>query len=82
MNGLPHITAAESPLELVDDIEKEAGKSELRIPGVHPTEALRPPVLAERALRGADLARTDLAYLLDRSVRSALTGQKIANLKI
>ncbi len=43
------------------------GIRELRIPGVHATEALRPPVLAERALRGADLARTDLTYLLDRT---------------
>ena len=29
------------------------GIRELRIPGVQVTEALRPPVLAERALRGA-----------------------------
>ena len=43
------------------------GVRELRIPGVHPTEALRPPVLAERALRGAGLGRTSLTYLLDRT---------------
>ena len=43
-----------------------AGIRELRIPGVHATEALRPPVLAERALAGADLARS-LTYLFQRT---------------
>ncbi|HEY5143180.1 MAG TPA: alpha-(1-_3)-arabinofuranosyltransferase family protein, partial [Solirubrobacteraceae bacterium] len=43
------------------------GIRELRIPGVHPTETLRTPLLAEDALRGADLARTSLSYLLDRT---------------
>src|SRR4051812_47212473 len=43
------------------------GIRELRIPGVRATEALRPPVLAERALRGADLRRAGLTYLFDRT---------------
>jgi arabinofuranan 3-O-arabinosyltransferase len=43
------------------------GIAELRIPGVHASEALRPPVLAERALRGADLSRSALTYLFDRT---------------
>ena len=50
--------------------EGEAGAGgirELRIPGVRATEPLRPPVLAERALRGADLRRAALTYLFDRT---------------
>lgn len=43
------------------------GIRELRIPGVHPTETLRTPVLAETAARGADLGRTSLTYLFDRT---------------
>ncbi len=43
------------------------GIRELRIPGVHASEALRPPVLVERALRGADLRRSALTYLFDRT---------------
>jgi hypothetical protein len=43
------------------------GIRELRIPGVTPREALRPPVLAERALAGQDLAGTGLTYLFERT---------------
>jgi arabinofuranan 3-O-arabinosyltransferase len=43
------------------------GIRELRIPGVHATEALRPPVLAERALAGTDVSRSSLTYLLERT---------------
>ncbi len=43
------------------------GVSELRIPGLRATEALRPPVLVQRALRGADLGRSSLTYLFDRT---------------
>jgi arabinofuranan 3-O-arabinosyltransferase len=42
------------------------GISELRIPGVSATEALRLPVDATRALRGADLSSTGLTYLFER----------------
>jgi hypothetical protein len=41
------------------------GIRELRIPGVRVTEALRPPVLAERALRGSDFPGA-LTYLFSR----------------
>jgi arabinofuranan 3-O-arabinosyltransferase len=41
-----------------------AGIRELRIPGVHATEALRPPVIAERALRGTAPA---LTYVFQRT---------------
>ncbi len=43
------------------------GFSELRIPGVHVRELLRPPVLTERALAGADLGRDSLSYLFERT---------------
>ena len=43
------------------------GIRELRIPGVTAREALRPPVLAERALAGRDLETTGLTYLFERT---------------
>ncbi len=43
------------------------GIRELRIPGVRATEALRPPLLVEHALHGADLSRAGLTYLFDRT---------------
>ena len=43
------------------------GIRELRIPGVTVREALRPPVLAETALRGRDLSGVGLDYLLERT---------------
>jgi hypothetical protein len=42
------------------------GIRELRIPGVSVSETLRPPVLAADALRGSDLSRSPLTYLLQR----------------
>ncbi|MEA2404126.1 MAG: arabinofuranan 3-O-arabinosyltransferase [Thermoleophilaceae bacterium] len=38
------------------------GFDEVRVPGLHVRELLRPPVLAERALAGRDLTSTPLAY--------------------
>jgi arabinofuranan 3-O-arabinosyltransferase len=43
------------------------GLSEVRVPGVRVTETLRPPLLAERALRGVALSRTSLAYVFERT---------------
>jgi len=43
------------------------GIRELRVPGVTVREALRPPVLAETALRGRDLSGVGLDYLLERT---------------
>lgn len=43
------------------------GFREVRVPGVHVRELLRPPVLAERALAGADLRRTNLSYVFSRT---------------
>jgi hypothetical protein len=43
------------------------GLAEVRIPGVTATEALRAPVLAETALRGADLSHSSLNYVFERT---------------
>jgi arabinofuranan 3-O-arabinosyltransferase len=42
------------------------GIRELRVPGLNVDELLRPPVLAEQALRDTDLGKTPLEYLFDR----------------
>ncbi|HEY8584140.1 MAG TPA: alpha-(1-_3)-arabinofuranosyltransferase family protein, partial [Capillimicrobium sp.] len=50
------------------DVDGGAGGiRELRIPGVTAREALRPPTVAETALRGADLAGTPLTYVFERT---------------
>ena len=46
---------------------RRGGIRELEIPGVGVTEALRPPVLAERALAGADVSGTSLTYVFQRT---------------
>ena len=43
------------------------GLAELRIPGVTAREYLRPPRLIEDAVRGADLSRSSLSYVLQRT---------------
>jgi arabinofuranan 3-O-arabinosyltransferase len=43
------------------------GIRELRVPGITVREALRPPVLAESALQGRDLAGVGLDYLFERT---------------
>jgi arabinofuranan 3-O-arabinosyltransferase len=43
------------------------GIAELRIPGVRVREWLRPPRVLEDALRGADLARSSLSYVFQRT---------------
>lgn len=43
------------------------GLAEVRIPGVHVTESLRPPVDAEQALRGVDLSHANLSYAFSRA---------------
>ena len=56
------------------------GFDEIRVPGLRITDALRPPVLAERALAGRALTHTGLTYLLERTTgdtpfrRQPLTG--------
>ncbi|MGZ6641109.1 MAG: alpha-(1-_3)-arabinofuranosyltransferase domain-containing protein [Solirubrobacteraceae bacterium] len=69
--GLHHVTGLSVRLVKVTQAKRgeggAGGISELRIPGVHATEALRPPVLVERALHGADLTRASVTYLFDRT---------------
>jgi arabinofuranan 3-O-arabinosyltransferase len=62
----------------IDDVQQRRGLTggaggirELRIPGVRATETLRPPVLAERALRGPEGRAARLAYLLSRTTVDA-----------
>ncbi len=43
------------------------GFKEIRIPGVHVRELLRPPVLTARALSGTDLRRDSLTYVFERT---------------
>jgi len=43
------------------------GIVELRIPGVHPSETLRPPVLETHALDGVDLRADSLTFLFQRT---------------
>jgi arabinofuranan 3-O-arabinosyltransferase len=43
------------------------GIAELRVPGLHVTESLRPPRLLEDTLRGADLSRSALSYVFERT---------------
>jgi hypothetical protein len=47
------------------------GIRELRIPGLAVRERLRPPVVLERALRGADLSASGLTYLFARQTADA-----------
>jgi hypothetical protein len=47
------------------------GLAEVRVPGLHVTESLRPPVLAEQALRGTDLRHATLTYVLERTTADA-----------
>jgi arabinofuranan 3-O-arabinosyltransferase len=42
------------------------GITELRIPGVHPVQALRPPTLLSDALQGVSLGRDSLDYVFSR----------------
>ncbi|MFL5780517.1 MAG: hypothetical protein ACJ760_04320, partial [Thermoleophilaceae bacterium] len=47
------------------------GLREVRVPGVRVSERLRPPVLAERALRRVDVSRSPLAYVFERRTADA-----------
>jgi hypothetical protein len=50
-----------------DDAGGVGGLREVRVPGLAVRERLRPPVLAERALRGTDLRRAGLSYVFERT---------------
>ena len=69
--GLRHVGALRITLGRVRTLGSNTGSAgglaEVRIPGVHVGELLRPPVLAEQALRGQDLSHTPLTYVLERT---------------
>ena len=49
------------------DAGSVGGIREVRVPGLHVRELLRPPVAAERALAGQDLTHTPLTYVFERT---------------
>ncbi len=69
--GLRHARSLTVILKKVSRPEDGSGAAggirELRIPGVTVRETLRPPVLAETALRGRDLDGVGLDYLFERT---------------
>ncbi|HEX4010308.1 MAG TPA: alpha-(1-_3)-arabinofuranosyltransferase family protein [Solirubrobacteraceae bacterium] len=69
--GLRHVSALRILIAHVATLGPDAGGAgglaEVRIPGVHVGELLRPPVLAESALRGANLDHTPLTYVFERT---------------
>jgi arabinofuranan 3-O-arabinosyltransferase len=68
LRDLRSLTVALTKVTEPEDATGGAGGiRELRIPGVRAHEALRPPVLAEDALRGQDLRAVGLDYLLERT---------------
>ena len=69
-----HLKRVDALRLLIDDLNTPhtntgyaGGLAEVRIPGVRARELLRPPVLAERSLRGADLSRSSLNYVFERT---------------
>ena len=69
--GLRHVGALRILIAHVRTLGASAGSAgglaEVRIPGVHVGELLRPPVLAEQALRGANLSHAQLTYVFERT---------------
>jgi arabinofuranan 3-O-arabinosyltransferase len=50
-----------------DRTDSAGGLAEVRVPGLRVRELLRPPRLARSALAGADLSRSGLTYLFERT---------------
>ncbi|HUZ84508.1 MAG TPA: alpha-(1-_3)-arabinofuranosyltransferase family protein, partial [Gaiellales bacterium] len=69
--GLRHVGALRILIAHVHTLGANAGSAgglaEVRVPGVHVGELLRPPVLAEQALQGVDLSHTPLTYVFQRT---------------
>jgi arabinofuranan 3-O-arabinosyltransferase len=49
------------------NLRGSGGLREIRIPGVHVRQSLRPPVISAQALGGRDLSRVGLTYLFERT---------------
>ena len=68
LHGVRSLRVQIAAVRRAPGVRKRAGGiRELGIPGVHASEALRPPVVAERALAGRDLSGTGLTYLFQRT---------------
>ena len=64
-----HITSLRIALAQVTRLNSNSGPGglrEVRIPGVHVSQVLRPPVLAARALAGRDLSHASLTWVFSR----------------
>jgi arabinofuranan 3-O-arabinosyltransferase len=68
-----HLASVTRP---VDAHAGAGGIRELQIPGVHVTEALRPPTVIEDALRGTDLSHNALSYIFDRTTADVPAAQQ------
>ncbi len=68
LRGVRSLRVQVASVRRAPGVRKRAGGiRDLSIPGVKATEALRPPVVAERALAGRDLSGTGLTYLFQRT---------------
>ncbi len=68
LRGVSSLRVQIASVKRAPGVRKRAGGiRELAIPGVHASEALRPPVVAERALAGRDISGTGLTYLFQRT---------------
>ncbi len=72
LRGVTRLRIGIAEVERAAGVDRAAGGiAELRIPGVDAREWLRPPVRLERALAGADLDRSSLAYVFERTTAAA-----------
>ena len=68
LRGVDTVRVTVARVERTPGVERAPGGIvELRIPGVRARELLRPPIVLEDALRGADLRHSTLTYLFERT---------------
>jgi hypothetical protein len=68
LRGVDRLRVRIAQVDRPAGVDRAAGGiAELRIPGLRPRELLRPPVRLERALAGADLDRSSLSYVFERT---------------
>ena len=77
LRGVRRLRIGIAEVERPAGVDRAAGGiAELRIPGVAAREWLRPPVRLERALAGADLGRSSLSYVFERTAAAAPFGPR------
>ena len=77
LRGVRSLTVVLSKVTEPEDVNAGAGGiRELKIPGVHATEALRPPTFVEDTLRGQDLSGVGLDYLFQRTTADVPADQR------